>query len=244
MSAMRIGFDVRSYGATGAAHHHDFTQLVLPLSGGFAIEVEGREAGLAPGLCALVAPGARHDQEAGGHNASLIVDLDAALVPPELADRLGPMRFVRLAPEAQKLVAAIGRAMTLQCEAARMHWVPLLLAALGAEAPRPRARLAELLAAVAADPGRAWTVPEMAVRAALSVPRLHAVFREELHTSPHAWLAELRLRRAIRDLAETDLPIAEIAARGGYADQSAFTRALRRGAGETPAAYRRRARER
>lgn len=245
MDAMRIGFDVRSYGASGSAHHHEFTQLVLPLSGGFAIEVEGRGAGLAPGLCAFVPPGARHDQEARGHNASLIVDLDTALVPPALADRCGQMCFVRLAPEAQKLVAAIGRAMALPSEGAQRHWVPLLLDALGAAgSPRPRARLVELLAAVSAQPGRAWTVPEMAARAALSVPRLHAVFREELQTSPHAWLAELRLHGAIRDLAETDLPIAEIAARGGYADQSAFTRALRRGAGETPAAFRRRVRER
>ena len=37
---------------------------------------------------------------------------------------------------------------------------------------------------------------EMASRAALSVPRLHAVFRAELGTTPHAWLAEMRLNRA------------------------------------------------
>lgn len=242
---MRIGFDVRSYGAAGAAHRHDFTQLVLPLSGGFAIEVEGREAGLAPGLCAFVAAGARHDQEGRGPNASLIVDLDAALVPQALADRLGRMRFVRLAPEAQKLVAAIGRATAVEAtEAARPHWVPLLLQALGADSPRPRARLAELLAAVSAAPDLPWTVPEMAARAALSAPRLHALFRAEFGTTPRAWLADLRLRRAIRELETTDLAIAEIAARGGYADQSAFTRALRRVAGETPAAFRRRTQQR
>ncbi len=244
MGGMRIGFDVRSYGAASWAHRHDFTQLVLPLSGGFAIEVEGREAGLAPGLCAFVSPGARHDQEARGPNASLIVDLDTALVPPALADRLGRMRFVRLAPEAQKLVAAIGRAMTTTSHAARPHWVPLLLGALGAESPRPRARLAELLGAVAAAPEHPWTVAEMAARAALSVPRLHAVFRAEFGTTPRAWLAELRLRRAIRELEDTELSISEVAARGGYADQSAFTRALRRVAGDTPAVFRRRARER
>lgn len=241
---MRIGFDVRSYGAAGDAHRHDFTQLVLPLSGGFAIEVEGSEAGLTPGLCAFVPPGARHGQEGAGPNASLIVDLDAALVPPALHDRLGRMRFVRLAPEAAKLVAAIGRAMAAGgAEAAQPHWVPLLLGAIGAEAPRPRARLAELLAAVAAAPERAWTVPEMAARAALSVPRLHGLFRAEFGTTPRAWLADLRLRQAIRELETTDLPIAEIACRGGYADQSAFTRALRRVTGATPARHRRRTRE-
>lgn len=242
---MRIGFDVRSYGAAGDAHRHDYTQLVLPLSGGFAIDVDGAEAGLTPGLCAFVPSGVRHAQEGAGPNASLIVDLDAALVPPQLADRLGRTRFLRLAPEARKLVAAIGGAMAAGAhEAAQPHWVALLLAAVGAEAPRPRARLAELLAAVAAAPERAWTVPEMAARAALSVPRLHALFRAEFGVSPHAWLAGLRLRQAIRELETSDRAIAEIAACGGYADQSAFTRALRRATGETPAVLRRRARER
>lgn len=243
---MRIGFDVRSYGAAGDAHRHDYTQLVLPLSGGFAIDVDGAEAGLSPGLCAFVLGGVRHAQEGAGPNASLIVDLDTALVPPSLADRLGRMRFVRLAPEARKLVTAIGGAMAAggPHEAAQPHWVALLLAALGADAPRPRARLAELLAAVAAAPERAWTVPEMAARAALSVPRLHALFRAEFGVSPHAWLGGLRLRRAIRELETSDRAIAEIAAGGGYADQSAFTRALRRATGDTPAVVRRRARER
>lgn len=241
---MRVGFDVRSYGAASDPHRHDFIQLVLPLSGGFAIDVDGAESGLSPGFGAFVASGMRHTQEGQGPNRSLIVDLAPDLVPQRLVDRLGEARFVRLAPSAGKLVDYIGAALAA-CpgEAVTAHWLPLLLDALETGSPPPRARLAELLAAVAAAPERMWTVAEMASRAALSVPRLHAVFRAELGTTPHAWLAEMRLNRAIRELEESDLPIVEVACRGGYADQSAFTRAMRKATGATPAAHRRAARE-
>ena len=43
-------------------------------------------------------------------------------------------------------------------------------------------------------------------------------------------------------LAESDLPIADLALRAGYADQSALTRAMQRLTGLTPAAYRRQTR--
>jgi AraC-like DNA-binding protein len=47
-----------------------------------------------------------------------------------------------------------------------------------------------------------------------------------------------------RLLSSTDLSIAELAYRLGYADQSALTRAMRKAIGLTPAAYRRQARVR
>jgi len=83
----------------------------------------------------------------------------------------------------------------------------------------------------------------MATQAGVSVSRLHDLFRAELDTTPHAWLAEVRLRRVREGLAGSDLSIAELAYRSGYADQSTLTRAMRRATGMTPAAYRRRSRE-
>jgi AraC-like DNA-binding protein len=50
---------------------------------------------------------------------------------------------------------------------------------------------------------------------------------------------DIRHQRACRLLLETRLPIAEVSARLGYADPSAFVRAFRRQAGSTPAHYRR-----
>lgn len=59
---------------------------------------------------------------------------------------------------------------------------------------------------------------------------------------PQAWLAERRISHVRKWLAESDLPIADLALRAGYADQSALTRAMQRLTGLTPAAYRRQTR--
>ena len=83
----------------------------------------------------------------------------------------------------------------------------------------------------------------MAAVAGVSVSRLHALFREELNTTPRTWIRDLRLGRVKEWLATTPLSIAEIAYRAGYADQSALTRAMREVTGLTPAAWRRQSQE-
>jgi AraC-like DNA-binding protein len=121
--------------------------------------------------------------------------------------------------------------------------VPLLLDTLALDAPRPASRVAALLGRIESVPGLAWTTDTMARCAGLSVSRLHALFRTELDTSPHAWLRDVRLSRARAWLAETTRPIAEIALAAGFSDQSALTRALRDTTGMTPGAYRRASQE-
>ncbi|WP_229507913.1 helix-turn-helix transcriptional regulator [Massilia sp. Dwa41.01b] len=84
----------------------------------------------------------------------------------------------------------------------------------------------------------------MARVAHLSVSRLHALFREELDMSPHAWLLQRRLDFACRCLAASAWPIAEVALQAGFADQAGLTRAMRQHLDTTPATYRRIQRER
>ena len=65
-----------------------------------------------------------------------------------------------------------------------------------------------------------------------------AVFRRSYGCSVGEYLRRRRLDHARRRLAETNLPLAEIAMEAGYADQSHMTRAFRRFVGMTPARYR------
>jgi AraC family transcriptional regulator len=65
------------------------------------------------------------------------------------------------------------------------------------------------------------------------------VFRRHHGCSPGEYLRRLRVRRACRLLAESDEPLAAVAFRTGYADQSHFTRQFKRATGVTPGAYRR-----
>ncbi|NIA54052.1 helix-turn-helix transcriptional regulator [Massilia sp. TW-1] len=236
---METSLHVRSYGADTGADRHAYAQLVLPLGGTVLLDIEGRQDRLDPLRGACVAPGAWHAQCAHGPNESLILDVDADALSHPAWDRLLERPFMPLGPGARKLVEFMGVMRTQAASALVQGWVPLLLDTLALDAPRPASRLAVLLARVEAEPGLAWTTNAMAKSAGLSVSRLHALFRAELDTSPHAWLRDVRLARARAWLADTSRPIAEIALAAGFSDQTALTRALRDATGMTPGTYRR-----
>jgi AraC-like DNA-binding protein len=236
---MDTSLHVRSYGADTGADRHAYAQLVLPLGGAVLLDIEGRQDRLDPLRGACVAPGAWHAQCAHGPNESLILDVDAAALSHPAWDRLLDRPFMPLGPGARKLVEFMGVMRAQTASGLLQGWVPLLLDTLALDAPRPASRLAALLARVEAEPGLAWTTDAMARSAGLSVSRLHALFRAELDTSPHAWLRDVRLARARAWLADTSRPIAEIALATGFSDQTALTRALRDATGMTPGAYRR-----
>lgn len=64
-------------------------------------------------------------------------------------------------------------------------------------------------------------------------------FRQATGTPPHVYLLQCRIATARRLLADTDLPIKEIAARLHYADVYFFSRQFKHLAGVPPAVYRR-----
>ena len=64
-------------------------------------------------------------------------------------------------------------------------------------------------------------------------------FRKRLHCSVGEYVRMLRLEAACKQLRQTDLPIAEIAAEAGFADQSHLSRTLKRYMGISPMSLRR-----
>ena len=64
-------------------------------------------------------------------------------------------------------------------------------------------------------------------------------FKQSMGLSPINYITRQRMERAKRLLAETELPIAEIALRAGFSSQSHFTTSFRRLAGVTPSSFRR-----
>lgn len=242
---LHLDLHLRSYGATRTADRHAFGQLVLPVSGEVALEIEGRQARLDPLHIAVVAPGAWHSQCSPVANQSLIVDLGPETFAGGPWQRLLEQAFSAIGPAARKLVEFMGIMAAAQppSPAVLAGWTPLLLDTLSLGAPRPASRLAALLARIEAEPGLPWTTETMARAAGLSVSRLHALFREERDSTPHDWLLGCRLRHACEWLRGTGRPVAEIALRAGFSEQSALTRAMRRTMDTTPAAYRRAYRE-
>jgi AraC family transcriptional regulator len=64
-------------------------------------------------------------------------------------------------------------------------------------------------------------------------------FKQSMGLSPINYITRQRMERAKRLLAETELPIAEIALKAGFSSQSHFTTSFRRLAGLTPSSFRR-----
>lgn len=79
---------------------------------------------------------------------------------------------------------------------------------------------------------------ELAGMANLSPARFHTLFTEVTGTTPMAYLRDLRMRRALKLLTASPMPVGEIAARCGYADQFVFCKLFRRYSGHSPTEYR------
>lgn len=96
-------------------------------------------------------------------------------------------------------------------------------------------RAAELLRA---DPGRRWSVVDLAEAVHLSKSQVGRVFVEAYGKSPIAYLTMLRTERMAALLRTTDTPIAMIAQEVGWNDPDFAARQFRRSVGITPSQYR------
>ncbi len=88
------------------------------------------------------------------------------------------------------------------------------------------------------DLTRRWTIEELAARFHLSATTLKTEFRRVFGRPLAAYMKEYRMIEAARLLRQTDLPIAQIAARVGYENSSKFTQAFRDVRGCLPKDYR------
>jgi AraC-like DNA-binding protein len=95
------------------------------------------------------------------------------------------------------------------------------------------------LAALHADPARAWTLPALAREAAVSRATLARRFSDDVGEAPLAYLRRWRLTVAAQALRETGRSIAAIAELVGYGSTEAFQKAFSRDRGVSPSAYRR-----
>ncbi len=82
-------------------------------------------------------------------------------------------------------------------------------------------------------------IEDLAAAAYLSAFHFARLFKKITGTSPHAYLAGLRIAAACELLATTDFPVTRIAGQVGFATSSHFAKAFRTATGFTPREYRR-----
>lgn len=233
--------DIRTYRQERPKERHGFVQIVLPVSGRLRIDVAGRQDELSTGRGVFIHRDAPHTQEATAINHSLVVDIDESAVSEQTLERFARVPFLDIAPDTRQLIAYMRGLIKTDGRRDDVAgiWAPLLVDSLATEKADIRQRLRKLSAIVRAEPFFPWTIEMLAACVTISDSRLHALFLEEFGLPPHRWLTGLRMDKVCTLLSESSLPIAEIALRAGFSDQTALTRAMRNAVGETPATYRR-----
>jgi AraC-like DNA-binding protein len=92
---------------------------------------------------------------------------------------------------------------------------------------------------MSASLGSDVSLKRLAEECGLSVTHFARAFRQSAHTSPHRWLQERRVEKAMTLLAGEQASLAEIAIICGFADQSHFTRVFTKQVGVSPGQWRR-----
>jgi AraC-like DNA-binding protein len=144
------------------------------------------------------------------------------------ATRPGPGNRALLARLSELLFMEIVRWQLSYIAAGRRGWLA------GLSDPH----VGRVLTLLHAEPARAWTVDELARRAAMSRAALAKRFVELVGETPMQYLTGWRMQLARRLLSESPSGLAEIAARVGYDSEAAFNRAFRRAVGVPPASWR------
>jgi len=241
---------LRHYNHDQIVHSHQHTQLVFGLRGQLDFEMDGRGSRIQQQQLAVVPSDTRHacGSTLGSH--CLILDIpDDNWLQQRLGHHSEPGRrllekpaALHLSPAQSQLVGWLA-ASPVDDPVISEQGAALLLASLacGCEpvmqsSPLP---LAAIHAHVERHLGHPLEVRDLARLAGLSVPRFHARFVSETGMTPMEFVRRRRVQQGRELLIGTRLAVGEIAARVGYASQSAFTAALSREFGMTPRALRR-----
>ena len=73
----------------------------------------------------------------------------------------------------------------------------------------------------------------------LSAQYVSQLFKNEIGVGFLAYLTNIRMEKAKKLLLSTELSVAEVAERAGYADYRVFTKSFKKAEGVTPSQYRR-----
>lgn len=100
------------------------------------------------------------------------------------------------------------------------------------------AHLRRIVSYVEETSGRTPSITDLARQCGMGPRRFSTLFRQSTGQTVREWVERLRMDKARRLLAETDLPMKAIAFDLGFASQAVFSMAFRRRAGVPPSTYR------
>jgi AraC family transcriptional regulator len=208
-----------------------------------------------PDLCVL-APGVAHGIEARQRAALAVLCLDRARWEERAGAVLGRAARVRecrpgpdafLRHRARQLAAGArtgvqpdpawldAMAMDLAVHLATRYARPVPAANRAGLAPE---RLERVLALIEGRLAEAIQVRDLAASVRMSPYHFARLFKQSMGQAPHLYITWQRMDRAKELLAQSDLPLAQVATRVGYHTQAHFTGVFHARVGTTPRAYR------
>jgi AraC family transcriptional regulator len=234
-------------GAVLPTHAHEYGCLVIVLDGTFDERVEAKARAVAAGSVIVRPEGEPHSDSFGSRGGRC---LNVEMRPQWLA------RVREAAGAVDRSAAHSGGAFTILGR--RFHaelvngdelsalMIESLVLGLFAEAWRedrrdPGAVPRWLLRAkqrIDDDPAARVTLDALATVAGVHPVHLATTFRRCFGRTVAAYVRQLRIELACRELARSDAPLADIALAAGFSDQSHFGRNFKQAIGLTPAAYR------
>lgn len=249
--------EARFGGPAYEPHRHDTYALGLTLSGVQSFHYRGEMRHSLTGNSIVLHPDELHDGEAGvaeGFRYRMIY-VDPATIRDALDDPARPLPFLpdcisddpRLAAALRPAVADMDRTIAPLEWSAVVADLAEILSTLDPTAPSRRRQPPDveavrrakqaLLETLSADPNNTPDLSALEEVTGQSRFALARHFRAVSGTSPHRWLIQQKLRRAL-DLILSGTPIAEAAAEAGFADQAHLTRHFKSAYGMTPGIWR------
>lgn len=259
--AERVEHGPQTPGLDRFPHYHSVAELVIFESGNGSFWLDGTETPLHPRSLVYVPPMCHHDYLFGpGKKSWVLVQLDADAVQalshalPEL-DLAQPFYGVPTESQAKQLdtlcdllleasqsnpqSAIVTRTAELIVWAAHATRVaPVAAQRQGQHVALPVDRLRPALEALRAQPGKEWTLEQMASLCHMSANYFSRRFGEIMGMSLTAYVRIYRLQLAARHLVQGREPIGIIAQDAGFPSPAHFAFQFKQRFGLTPRAYR------
>lgn len=252
-------FDYRG-GLRVVEHTHTFHQCLLVLRGEAHVRLDGADFRVKPSDLLWLPPGTRHGWSVDPDQFLETLDMKFSLAAPERIPKLPPGAGVL---PARKDLEAVFRALfatarsgpeqrhqrcALILEAFLLQLTCPPAAAEGSWETSPAETEAAGLVQVleqqfAEQPQMKWTADAIAARMHLSYRRISQLCQEQSRQTPMHLLREVRIRKARELLRYGDVAIKEVAELTGFESLHHFSRCFKEVTGVSPAAWRKRERE-
>ncbi|WP_337842735.1 AraC family transcriptional regulator [Rheinheimera sp.] len=230
-----LSLSIRQYSPQLQSHQHEFTQLVLPLTGVLKLAMPTAMVLLHPGEVVFIAPGTEHGFAA--QNLSRFLVLDLAEAPPQFRAYFGQTMMLP-APITSYLTTL--EQLLLEPSALLPQAGQLLLDMLCQYPLQPRLdqRLQRAMLYMQQHLGAPLDLALLADQAHLSLSQFKQLFRQQLQQTPGDYLTKLRMQQARQLLQFSDLPVQRIARLCGYNSASAFSARFRQQFQQNPQQFR------